>query len=344
MIGACKLKKGKNTFEYPIDFVIAWVDGNDPAWKAEREKYSGTKEKGDQRDVRFRDWDTLRYWFRGVEVFAPWVNRIHFVTWGHVPEWLNLNHPKLNIVNHADYIPEKYRPTFNSHTIELNFHRIPGLAEHFVYFNDDMFITAPVRPEDFFRNGTPCDTFALNAIYFGKDSVGPINGNNVSIINEHFVKKEAIRKYWRKWFAPVNGFKNLVRTTLLLVWPWFPGFLYSHTSTNLLKSTMEEVWEKEEEILDETCSDRFRQQTNVNQWLFKYWQLAKGNFVPVSAKDKRCYHVKDTIESVCRSIEKSEYKILCINDTGKTTDFEEKARLVHMSFERVFSNKSQYEY
>lgn len=337
------MKRNKNSNSYPIDFVIAWVDGNDPAWRAEKAKYSGIVETGDQRDVRFRDWDTLRYWFRGIEKFAPWVNKIHFVTWGHVPEWLNTAHPKLNIVNHTDYIPEKYRPTFNSHTIELNLHRIPGLAEHFVYFNDDMFITAPVKPEDFFRAGIPCDTFVLNAIYFGKDSVGPINGNNISIINEHFNKKEAIKKYWKKWFAPVNGFKNLVRTSLLLAWPWFPGFLYSHTSTNLLKSTMEAVWEQEEELLDKTCSDRFRQQTNVNQWLFKYWQLADGNFVPVSAKDKHCYHIKTIIDDACRSVEKSEFKILCINDTGKTDNFEEKAVAIRQSFEKLLPEKSSFE-
>ena len=335
--------KKNNTCSYPIDFVIAWVDGNDPEWRAEKALYSGVKETGDQREIRFRDWDTLYYWFRGVEVFAPWVNKIHFVTWGHIPKWLNTNHPKLNIVNHKDYIPEKYLPTFNSHTIELNLHRIPGLAEHFVYFNDDMFLTAPVVPEDFFKNGVPCDTFALNAIYFGKDSVGAINGNNVSIINEHFKKKEMMKRYWTKWFSPVNGLKNLVRTSLLLPWPWFPGFLYSHTSTNLLKSTLEEVWEKEEEILDKSCADRFRQQTNVNQWLFKYWQLAEGNFVPVSAKDKHCYHVKETIDDVCQSLEQGKYKILCINDTGKTTEFEAKAEAVRKSFGKLLPMKSAFE-
>lgn len=339
------MRKNKNNIiPYPIDFVIAWVDGNDPAWRAQKAEYSGITKDGDQREIRFRDWDTLRYWFRGVETFAPWVNKIHFVTWGHLPEWLNTEHPKVNIVNHTDYIPEKYCPTFNSHTIELNLHRIPGLAEHFVYFNDDMFLTAPVRPEDFFRNGIPCDTFALNAIFFGKDSVGPINGNNISIINEHFEKNEVFRKHWNKWFTPANGLKNIVRTTLLLAWPWFPGFLYSHTSTNLLKSTLEEVWEKEEEILDMTCSDRFRQQTNVNQWLFKYWQLAEGNFVPVSANDKRCFHVKTTIDDACRSVEQGRYKILCINDTGKTDDFETKAFEIRESFEKLLPQKSLFEH
>lgn len=335
-------KKTKRN-RHPIDFVIAWVDGNDPKWRAEKAFYSGEDNTGDQRDVRYRDWDNLQYWFRGVETFAPWVNKIHFLTWGHLPEWLDTDNPKLHVVNHKDYIPEKYLPTFNSHTIELNMHRIHGLAEHFVYFNDDMFLTAPVQPSDFFRNGLPCDTFALNAIFFGKDSVGSINGNNISIINEHFNKKLMLKRYWKKWYAPVNGFKNIVRTTLLLAWPWFPGFLYSHTTTNLLKSTLEEVWEKEYDILDRTCSCQFRQQTNVNQWIFKYWQLAGGRFVPVSAKDKHCFHVKEDIEPVRQSLIKKQYKIMCINDTGKTTDFEKKAKLVRESFAILLPKKSTFE-
>lgn len=328
---------------YPIDFVIAWVDGNDPAWRAEKARCSRNKDDGDQREVRYRDWDTLRYWFRGVEEFAPWVSQIHFITWGHLPEWLDISHPKLHIVRHTDYIPEKYLPTFNSHTIELNMHRIPGLAEHFVYFNDDMFVTAPVKPQDFFRKGLPCDTFALNAIYFEKDSVGSINGNNMGIINDHFPKTEALRKNWRKWFSPANGLKKQIRTALLLSWSWFPGFLYSHTSTNFLKSTLEAVWEKEEAVLDRTCSDPFRQPTNVNQWIFKYWQLAEGRFVPVSSRDKHCYHIKTSMEEACRSVEQGRFKILCINDTGKTTDFEEKARELRDSFEKLLPKKSKFE-
>lgn len=106
-----------------IDFVIPWVNGNDPEWIKEKSNFEKQSE-GDRRDIRFRDWDNLRYWFRAVEAYAPWVNRIHFITWGHLPEWLNTAHPKLNIVTHQDYIPQAYLPTFNSHTIELNMHRI----------------------------------------------------------------------------------------------------------------------------------------------------------------------------------------------------------------------------
>ena len=145
-----------------IDFVIIWVDGSDPIWRAERAKYEKTK--SDTEDARYRDWEILKYWFRAVERYAPWVRKIHFVTCGQKPEWLNLNHEKINFVNHSDYIPKRFLPTFSSHTIELNLHRIIDLSEKFVYFNDDMFLNDYVSPSDFFIGGLPCDCAILNIL------------------------------------------------------------------------------------------------------------------------------------------------------------------------------------
>ena len=99
-----------------IDFVILWVDGNDPDWQRDFRQARRT-ENEDASEIRYRDWRNLHYWFRGVERFAPWVRKIHFITWGHLPAWLRVLHPKLHIVNHADFIPSEYLPTFNSNAI-----------------------------------------------------------------------------------------------------------------------------------------------------------------------------------------------------------------------------------
>ena len=133
-----------------IDFVIPWVDGNDPEWKKEKALYQ-TELIDDSNSVnRFRDWGLLPYWFRSVEKFTPWVNKIYFITWGHLPQFLNSEHPKLRIVDHRDFIPEEYLPTFSSHAIEVNIHRIRELEECFVYFNDDTFILRPLPETSFF--------------------------------------------------------------------------------------------------------------------------------------------------------------------------------------------------
>ena len=73
-----------------IDFVMIWVDGNDLEWRKSKAKYNGDEELFNINDVRYRDWDTLHYWFRCVEKFAPWVRKIHFVTCGHVPQWAGI--------------------------------------------------------------------------------------------------------------------------------------------------------------------------------------------------------------------------------------------------------------
>ena len=340
----CEDRAVKNSTQKPIDFVIIWVDGNDPAWRAVKNQYVPKPVGEDDQEVRYRDWDNLQYWFRSVEKYTPWVNKINFVTWGHLPKWLDTSNPKLHIVKHEDYIPAEYLPTFNSHTIEHNLHRIEGLAEQFVYFNDDMFINKPMKPEDFFVNGKPCDTFAMDCIFWGKDSAGPYNGNDMAVINTHFPKKQALLKNWKNWFRLRYGAKHLYRTLVLLPWAWFPGFYYHHLPNSFLKATFEEVWAAEPEILDETCKCRIRSTTNVNQWLYKYWQLASGNFYPRTNKIGRCYHIKDqNVYDLLDSIRHQKDAMICINDTAKTVNFEEKVRLVKEAFQSVLPEKSSFE-
>lgn len=327
-----------------IDFVIIWVDGNDPEWQKEKSLYDGSNEKGDSTEVRYRSWDNLQYWFRAVEKFAPWVNKIHFVTWGHLPEWLDTSNPKLNIVNHKDYIPKEYLPTFNANTIELNLHRIKGLAEQFVYFNDDMFITDYVKPEDFFKDGKPMDTYGLDCIYFGKKSAGFFNGNDIEIINTHFKKNECMKKHSKKWYSPKNGFKRIMKTTALNLWPWFPGMYYNHLPSNFLKSTYKTIWELEGEVLDATCKDKFRTKENCNQWIIKYWQLADGIALPKSTKSGRCFHIKDNLfNELLKSVASGRYKLICINDTINTTNFELQKNQVIEAFEKLLPQKSSFE-
>ena len=88
---------------------------------------------------RYRDWGLLPYLLRGIERYMPFVGRVFLVVSGEsqVPDWADTD--RLHIVYHRDIIPERFLPTFNSTTIELFLHRIAGLGEEFVYFNDDLF-------------------------------------------------------------------------------------------------------------------------------------------------------------------------------------------------------------
>ena len=86
-----------NNSSFDIDFVVLWVDSNDSDWQQEKAKFSPQKSE-DVNLVRYQNWDNIKYWFRAVSKYAPWVRQIHFVTCGQVPIWLNIKHPKINWV------------------------------------------------------------------------------------------------------------------------------------------------------------------------------------------------------------------------------------------------------
>ena len=327
-----------------IDIVVTWVDGNDPAWQKERSEYLG--EAGSKGDLRFRDWGLLRYWFRGIEKFAPWVRQVFFVTWGHVPEWLNTEKPKLRIVRHSEYIPEEYLPTYNSHTIELNLHRIKGLSEQFLYFNDDFFLTKETPASFFFRNGLPCDTFGLKALEFRKGAMGKIYANDITVINDHFSVKPVVRRQWRKMFSLKNGLDRVLKSLLLLncTRSYFPGLYHWHVTFGFLKSTFETLWESEPAKMDRTCRSRFREMTNVGPTLIKDWQLITGQFVPRSAKGGKAFQLRnDVLDEACRAIERGTYHVICINDSRTIQDFEQVAGRVRASFEKLLPDKCSFE-
>ena len=328
-----------------IDFVIAWVDGADPAWLAQKSLYDG-EQTSDDRDVRYRDWDTLRYWFRGVERFAPWVRTIHFVTWGHLPAWLDTTNPKLHIVNHRDFIPEKYLPTFSSHTIDLNLHRIPGLSERFVYFNDDMFLLKETCPEVFFKNGLPCDAAVHIPMAVNRTDRFFAPMTNVAVLNSHFKMRECIKSNLGKWLNPLYG-KNAVNTALLLPYSRFFGFCRFHLPNSFLRSTFDEVWSLEPDILDETSSHRIRINTDVNQWLFEWWQLASGKFTPRSPKVGKAFGIaadgSDGVEEAARYISRQVGYMVCVNDGAWVDDFEAANKAISAAFESILPERSSFE-
>lgn len=316
-----KLTQARNSqkVEGPIDFIIPWVDGSDPAWLAEKARYAGSDFDIEDSAARYRDWGLLRYWFRGVERFAPWVRTIHFVTWGHVPEWLNLDHPKLHLVRHEDYIPHAYLPSFSANTIELNFHRIGSLAEHFVYFNDDMFLVGPTTPQDFFEGGLPKLTAIATPlkVTYGDWFYMPIVDN--AVINRHFNFHKAVRDNFFKWFNPVYG-ANALRTLTVLPYPYFCGIMELHLPNSLTKQAYREVWAAEPEILDRTCRNHVRSRTDVNQYLIKNWIIAEGRFLPRPADFGKAFQFRGDSADVLRSLDaylhQGKGKTVCVNDTA----------------------------
>lgn len=320
-----------------IDIVITWVDSSDPAWIKEYNKYCPNEKKEiDVSEKRFRDLGLLKYWFRGVELYAPWVRKIHFVTSGQVPSWLNTKNSKLNLVKHNDYIPQKYLPIFNSHPIELMFHNIPDLAEKFIYFNDDFYLIGDVKPEFFFKNELPVDCGALSIVN-PLCKISSIIYNNLNVINKKFTKKS----FKGKRISFNYDFIDNVKSILLAPFPFIAGFLDTHCAIAYEKKTFEEVWSSCEDVLLQTMGSRFRSLADVNHWLFRYWRIAKGDFIPTNIrKGIKVCNINDN--RITQFILLKKYKELVIND-DECLDFDKRVSTIAVAFEELLPNKSSFE-
>ncbi len=328
-----------------IDFVITWVDGNDKNWLNQKNKYNYGKIDSGNNNIRYRDWEQLKYWFRGVEMYANWVNKIYFVTCGQIPDWLNVDNPKLVLVDHKDFIPLKYLPTFSSHTIELNLHRINGLSDKFVYFNDDVFIINKVNEVDFFENGFPKDDYIENVLYsYGTNDFFPfIMMNDCELINKYYKKRIVIMNNIFKFLNFRYGFINNIKNLFMLSCDKFSSFSVSHLSSSFLKSTFNEVWAKEYNLLDKTCSHKFRTKEDVNQYVFKFWQYCNYNFIPRKVSFGKNLKITNNNSNIEKSILGCKYKVICINDSDCIENFELQKKIINDAFEKKFPNPCSFE-
>ncbi|MDR0796471.1 MAG: stealth family protein [Tannerella sp.] len=333
-----------NNEDYYIDFVITWVDMNDPKWGESFAKYANKIDnaKNEISKARFRDFGLLKYWFRGVEKFTPWVRKIHLVTCGQQPDWLNADNPRINLVNHEDIIPAQFLPCFNSAVIERYLHKINDLTEHFVYFNDDFFITNTIHQNRFFKNGLPCDigTFRFNS---GLSQWNKRLKNNVKLLNKHFDKKEMMSQYHDKWFNDV--YKNKARLTYILKnYNKLITLQTPHNAQPFLKSTFFDVWQHCEKELTSTSANRFRDLTDYTPELFRSWQICKGNFEPYNIyNDTKMFPLVLRSSGAIKAIYEQTYLLICLNDNIHIRNYKQVIRNIRDSFDHILPQKSSFE-
>lgn len=328
-----------------IDFVITWVDGGDKAWRKEKAKYDPAVGNDDDEE-RYRDWELLKYWFRGVEKFAPWVRKIHFITWGHLPEWLDTSHPKLHIVRHEDYIPREYLPVFNSNVLEIYMHRIEGLSERFVYFNDDFFFIRKTEQEYFFQQNKPCDMLAFQPVVANAENpvMSHLYLNNSLVLCKYFNKRENVKRHLGNYFKLGYPLLYFFYNILELAFPRYTGFYTVHGPSPYLKSTFEELWEKEGALLTEMSTHRFRDKGDVTPYLFREWQKLSDRFVPKNIeKEFRYFNIAAENENLLKTIKKQKKKIICINDQKIGTEFERVKQEVQEAFQTILPEVSSFE-
>lgn len=247
--------------DFPIDAVYTWVDDSDPEWRARRAAALGGPDDGTSPDhgaVRFRNRDELRYSLRSLAMYAPWIRHIHLVTAGQRPSWLNEDHPGITVIDHRDLFadPDAALPTFNSHSIESQLHRIEGLSEHFLYLNDDMFLGRPTTPETFFLSSGTARFFWSSASV----PALPVSPDDEGYLAAAKNNRELIRR-------------EFGRTTT---------HSFFHAPYALHRSVLAELTERFPEELAATARSRFRSQGDIAlvSSLHHHYAYLTGRAVP----------------------------------------------------------------
>lgn len=245
-----------------IDAVYTWVDGADPEWNKARAAALGSPHgvglsPEASHAARFRSHDELRYSLRSLEMFAPWIRRVHIVTAGQVPHWLDTDHPRVNLVDHREIFADpSVLPVFNSHAIESQLHRIPGLAERYLYLNDDVFFGRPVTPELFFH-GNGLAKFFLSSALIGH---GPREPHDDPVTSAAKNNRHLIADVFR-------------RTTTTI---------FQHTPHPQLRSVFEHMEETHPELFAAVSASKFRhpEDLSIASSLHHYYAYGMGRAVP----------------------------------------------------------------
>lgn len=304
----------------PVDLVYTWVDGADPAWLLKRSAWEGGGFTSDaQVESRFVSHDELRYSLRSVEMYANWFHRLYLVTDGQVPGWLNVDHPRLTVVDHRDIFDADELPVFNSHAIESRLHRIPGLAERFIYLNDDVFFAGPVRPEDFY-------TGAGQLKYFpSKATIDPAPGrpDDVSVTSAAKNNRSLLER----------ALGRTITTKL------------KHTPHAQLTSLLTEMEERFPEVFDGNVAARFRSHDDhsVVSGLAQRYGAAVGKAVEGFIAYNYADISRPDIERVLAKWKRGrEFSVFCLNDTG-TALGDESARVFDEFLQTYFPVASSFE-
>ncbi|WP_371481107.1 stealth conserved region 3 domain-containing protein [Kitasatospora sp. NBC_00315] len=203
---------------FPVDAVVTWVDDSDADWRGRRDRARAARcgrpstGEGDG-DVRFRNRDELRYCLRSIAMYAPWIRHVFLVTDDQTPSWLESGHPGVTVVPHRELFADRAAlPVFNSHAIETQLHRIPGLAEHFLYFNDDVFLARPVGPELFFL-GSGVSRFVMDERIIPPG--GAEEGESEYVASQKTTRDLLEREYGRTTTQVLSHVPHALRRSLL---------------------------------------------------------------------------------------------------------------------------------
>ena len=295
-----------------IDLLITYVNGSDRQWINDYIKYTKTR---NPTAVRFRSWGTLKYLFRGIDTYMPFIRNIVLILarQSQVPVWVNKDN--VRIVYHEDFIPKQHLPTFNSCTIESFFWNIPDLTDKVIYFNDDMFPIRPLSVDDFFTGDLP---------------------------NIKFTEPES---YSERTIFRAQCRSSIDLITNVLGLPKFkPGKIVRpyHISSSITKDSMQAISSLCKDAIGNVAT-MLRNPKNVNQYIYLYYHYFTGNYVDKTVDYKYFELNESNISNIINAISNGEHKMVCLNDSDKLKDYARVRYLLQTCFERKFPTKCRYE-
>lgn len=280
--------------DLPVDLVYLWVDGSDKLWQTKFKNYIGENSVDES---RFSDNWELLFSLRSVEKNLPWIRKIYIVTDGQSPVWLCSNE-KIKIIDHQEIIPKEFLPSFNSEFIELFLDKIPGLSEHFLYLNDDLFITSALNKDFFF---TPSGVPKIRLRKYKR--VGASN-----------------RLYYRSLNMTLDFFNAQFGTVY--------SFENSHGIDPFLKSSFTE-WRKKNILkIAEIGREKIRGLNSFQRISFSLFLLVKGRGFQVDEReiDRTIkYYSLHKLRFVAEDIKINKPCIICVNDDERTNEEDRKS-------------------
>ena len=325
-----------------VDIVITWVDGSDPVWQEDYKKY--TKKTYDF--ARYEDTGTLKYIFRGLEAFMPWVRKVHLVTYGHLPEWLDADHPMLNIVKHCEIIAPENLPTFNSRNIEMAFLNIPDLSEKFIYFNDDTLVVKPLGKSRFFKNDLPVDNIRLCALHYDGMFTHTLHEMS-SIIQKEMALMTKLEKI-KLCLSIKYSIRRNLRNLMFILGGDPPNFTFYHFPQAHLKSNIQSFHEDYAEKAAYTLRQKFRTPFCCNNFVFRFLGLVRNKFYPDRDLKDTMYILYDSADSLEQQIKDNfndNTALLCFGESERFEyhEYDRTKEIIPIFLDSILGSKSSYE-
>ena len=308
-----------------IDLVYLWVDGNDPKWQAKRNAFLERKVENSLSSFngRYVNNDELKYSLRSVERYAPWIRKIFIVTDDQTPEWLDIENPKIKIIDHKEILPAESLPCFNSNVLEHFLYKISNLSEYFILSNDDTFFNKIVSPTTF----------------FGKDGFPIIRLTRKPFRRfRWFLREQIFKKPHKLYSKALFNAAELVKQKFGVFYNGLPH----HNLDSYLKSeclrVAEHIFKNE---IDLTKMNHFRSANDIQRIVYSYVALAekRGHLQYVSNDESLHIHIQK--DRHFEKLKKFNPTFFCMNDTEYADDNDRMKLKVWLSTR--FPEKSEFE-